>query len=63
MAGEWMVGFVLLTLPLLAGVGLLIFMMSGRGDAKTTDEILAHRHTKMKERDELHEEDFDLEKT
>lgn len=59
MASQWVFGFVLLTLPLLAGAAMLIFMMSGKGKSNTTDEILAHRHDKMKERDELHEEDFD----
>lgn len=62
MAGQWIMGFILLTLPLLAGVGLFLFMATGKGKSNTTDEILAHRHEKMKKRDELSEDELNTQK-
>lgn len=43
MGSQRIIGFFLLSLPLLAGIGLVIFMMSGKGDSSTTDDILEHR--------------------
>jgi hypothetical protein len=40
MATEWLIGFALLSLPLLAGFGLLFFMMSGKGKPSATQDIL-----------------------
>lgn len=58
MASQWIVGFVLLSLPLLAGVGLIFFMMSGKGDSATTEEILEHRR-KRRKMEEIHPEPID----
>ncbi len=39
-----------------------MFISTGKGKSSTTEEILAVRHEKMLERDELKEEDFEHEK-
>lgn len=62
MDAQYIVGFFLLLLPLLAGGMIFLFISSGKGNSNTTEEILAHRHKKMLERDELREEDFEHEK-
>ncbi|MCB0481426.1 MAG: hypothetical protein KDC83_08325 [Flavobacteriales bacterium] len=58
MATQWLIGFVLLSLPLLVGVGMVVFMMSGKGNSKTTDEILELRkERRLKE--EIQAEDLE----
>ncbi|MBD79799.1 MAG: hypothetical protein CL840_12870 [Crocinitomicaceae bacterium] len=62
MDATWIVGIFLLLLPILAGGMILMFISTGKGKSSTTEEILAVRHEKMLERDELKEEDFEHEK-
>jgi len=62
MDAQYIVGFFLMLLPILAGAMIFMFISTGKGNSNTTDEILAHRHEKMLKRDELHEEDFEHEK-
>ena len=48
----------MLSLPLLVGVGMVVFMMSGKGNSKTTDEILELRkERRLKE--EIQAEDLE----
>ena len=62
MDAQLIVGFFIMLLPILAGIMIYMFTSTGKGNSNTTDEILAHRHKKMRERDELHEEYFEHQK-
>jgi|TARA_B110000240_G_C13449755_1_gene431989 hypothetical protein len=62
MNAQLIVGFFVMLLPILAGVMIYMSISTGKGNSNITDEILAHRHKKMLERDKLHAENFEHQK-
>jgi hypothetical protein len=40
MAKEWLIGFILLSLPLLAAFGMVLYMMTGKGKPAPTQDMI-----------------------